>query len=126
LTAVVVEAFLWGLLAASSLLIGAVIVRVHDPHPRALGIIMGFGSGVLISAVSFELVEEAVNLSGGLDGVTFGFFAGSLVFFAGDTLIARMGYGNRKGISATPADATPLTIVLGATLDGIPESAVLG
>ena len=120
------EAFGWGLLAASSLVVGALVVRVHDPHPRTLGLVMGFGSGVLLAAVSFELVEEAVGVSGGLGGTAAGFFAGALTFFVGDTAIARLGYRDRKDIDAQPTEAAPLAIVLGAALDGIPESAVLG
>ena len=50
----------------SSLVIGAVVVRLHDLSDRTLGLVMGFGAGVLISAVSFELVEESVDVSGGL------------------------------------------------------------
>jgi hypothetical protein len=72
----VTEAFLWGLFAASSLVLGALVVWVHAPHERALGLVMGFGSGVLLSAVSFELVEEAVRTSGGLRGTAGGFFVG--------------------------------------------------
>ena len=51
----------WGLFGASSLVLGALIVTVHRPSPRLLGLVMGFGAGVLISAVSFELIEEAVE-----------------------------------------------------------------
>jgi zinc transporter, ZIP family len=126
LTIGVLEAFLWGLFAASSLVVGALVVRVHDPHPRALGLVMGFGAGVLLSAVSFELVEEAVTVSGGLEVVALGFFTGALAFFAGDILIGRIGYAHRKDIAGAPTSAGPLAIVLGAALDGIPESAVIG
>jgi hypothetical protein len=58
------EAFFWGLLGAASLLLGAVVVAVNMPARRTLGLIMGFGSGVLISAVAFELVEEAATRRG--------------------------------------------------------------
>ena len=51
------EAFFWGLLGSASLVLGAVVVAVNMPSARTLGLIMGFGSGVLISAVAFELVE---------------------------------------------------------------------
>ncbi len=123
-----IEAFLWGLLAASSLVLGALIVQVHDPNPRLLGLVMGFGAGVLISSMSFELVEEAVDVAGGLGSTSLGFFAGALVFFFGDLLIGR--FDKYKPASGTDAgsrtDASPLAIVLGAALDGIPESAALG
>lgn len=120
------EAFLWGLLAAGSLVVGAAIAAVHEPHKRALGLVMAFGAGVLLSAVSFELVEEAVEVAGGTGGVTLGFFAGTLVFLGGDVLISRMGFANRKAVSGTVQSASGLAIVLGIVLDGVPESAVVG
>jgi ZIP family zinc transporter len=121
-----VEAFLWGAFAASSLLLGAVFAMARPPHRRALGMVMGFGAGVLLSAVSFELMAKAVDASAGLQTALIGFFAGALIFAVGDALIARSGYARRKDISGSPPDATGMAIVLGALLDGIPESAVLG
>lgn len=120
------EAFFWGLLGASSLVLGVVVVAIRRPRPRTLGLVMGFGAGVLLSAVSFELVEEAVQTSGGLRGLTLGFLAGATVFTLGDVAISRFGYRDRKDIDAAPQDASGLAIVLGALLDGVPESAVLG
>jgi ZIP family zinc transporter len=122
----VIEAFLWGLLAASSLLLGAFVVTVHDPHKRALGVVMAFGAGVLLGSVFFELIDEAVDIAGGLGSTTVGFFVGAGVFTAGDYLISKSGYGNRKDIDGAPPDAGGLTIALGALLDGVPETAVLG
>jgi zinc transporter, ZIP family len=123
----VLEAFFWGLLAASSLVVGALIVQVHRPSMRVLGLVMGFGAGVLLTSVSFELVEEAVDVAGGLRATTLGISAGALVFFAGDVVIGRYGrYQARKAIKPAPTEASPLAIVLGAALDGIPESAALG
>ncbi len=121
-----IEAGLWGLFAASSLLLGAVIAEFRPPGRRALGLVMGFGSGVLLSAVSFELVEEAAQTSGQLGSTFLGLFAGAVVFTVGDVLIGRLGYAERKDIGGAPPEAGGLTIVFGAMLDGIPESAVLG
>jgi ZIP family zinc transporter len=121
-----IEAGFWGLLAASSLLVGAVIAIIRPPGRVVLGLVMGFGSGVLLSAVSFELVEEAVETAGGLRATFIGLFAGALVFTVGDVAIGHLGYANRKPIGGAAQDASGLTIVLGALLDGIPESAVLG
>jgi ZIP family zinc transporter len=122
----VIEAGLWGLLAASSLLLGAVVAVLAPPGRRLLGLVMAFGSGVLLSAISFELVEEAVDTAGGLGSTFFGLFVGAIVFTVGDMSISRLGYADRKDIGGAAPDAGGLTIVLGALLDGIPESAVLG
>lgn len=121
-----VEAFLWGAVAGASLLLGGLIALVRPPHERSLGIVMAFGSGVLLAAVSFELVAEAVETSGGLGGTALGFFAGAIVFTVGDFAIGRLGYAKRKNISGEPPEGSGLSIVLGTLLDGIPESAVLG
>jgi ZIP family zinc transporter len=114
------EAFFWGLIGGSSLVLGALIVFLHGPAKRSLGLIMGFGAGVLLSAVSFELIDEALTLSTGQGGTVLGFFSGAIVFYVGDSAIARIGKGKEgEGSSG-------LSIVLGTVLDGIPESAVLG
>ena len=118
--------FGWGFLAASSLIMGGALALWYRVGERTLGIVMAFGSGVLISAVAFELVEEAFAKAGGKGGVALGLFAGSSVFFAGDALIDRMGGSDRKHSGGLQADGSAPAIVLGIVLDGIPESIVLG
>jgi ZIP family zinc transporter len=120
----VFEAAWWGLFGGCSLIIGALIVELRAPGSRVLGAVMGFGAGVLLSAVSFELVEEAVTTAGGLRSAAGGFFAGALTFFVGDVLISRLGGGG--GLDSSRGSSSALPIVLGTVLDGIPESAVLG
>jgi ZIP family zinc transporter len=118
--------FAWGFLAASSLIIGGAVALVWGVHERVLGLVMAFGSGVLISAVAFELVEEAYNTTGEKGGVAGGLAAGCAVFFLGDWLIDRKGGADRKDSNGKQATGSPLAIVLGIVLDGIPESIVLG
>jgi ZIP family zinc transporter len=122
----VIEAFLWGLLSASSLVLGGLIVTVHRPNLLVLGLVMGFGAGVLLSAVSFELVEVAANLAHGGGGTVLGFFTGAIVFLVGDQIISKMGYRDRKDIAGSAQAASATAIVLGIVLDGIPESTVVG
>jgi ZIP family zinc transporter len=119
-------AFGWGCLAASSLVIGAVIALLFRIDTRAVGLIMGFGAGVLISAVAFDLVEEAVDKASGHGAVLVGIFAGCGVFFGGDWLIDRSGGDNRKDAAGAQESGSALAIVLGTVLDGIPESMVIG
>jgi ZIP family zinc transporter len=107
----------WSLLGASSLLIGAALAFWVPIGSRLLGMIMAFGAGVLISAVAYELVEEAVRTSTARFAIGGGFALGAIVFYVGDGYIARMAGGERHG---------GLGIVLGAVLDGIPESVVIG
>jgi ZIP family zinc transporter len=120
------EAFAWGLVAASSLLIGGVLALRVTVSRRVLGLVMAFGAGVLISAVAFELVEEAFDQSKLLRDVALGLFAGCAVFSIGDALIDRMGGAQRKSAGGEQAGGSALAIVLGIVLDGIPESAVIG
>jgi zinc transporter, ZIP family len=118
--------FAWGFLAAATLIAGGAFALRWRVGGRALGLVMAFGSGVLISAVAFELVQEAFDTSSWHGAVALGLLAGSVVFFAGDTLIDRMGGDDRKSSGGEQADGSPLAIVLGIVLDGIPESIVLG
>jgi zinc transporter, ZIP family len=122
----VLEAFLWGAFASSSLLIGAVVALRLPVSRLVLGLVLGFGAGVLLSAVAFELVEEAFATSGYLTDVASGLFAGCAVFTLGDALIDRMGGARRKRMEGAGEGGSALAIVLGTILDGIPESAVLG
>ena len=115
----------WGALAASSLIVGALIALVRPIAARPLGVIMAFGAGVLISSVAFELVEEAVAVGGQL-AMASGLAIGALVFFAGDELIDRMGAEGMGTMDGPSSPGSGLAIVLGAALDGVPESVVLG
>jgi zinc transporter, ZIP family len=119
------EAAAWGLIGASSLLIGAIIGTRFGASPLIIGLVLGFGAGTLISAVAFELTDQAFQL-GGADTVAFGLAAGALAYFAGDVAISRRGGRDRMHPSdRADADAAS-ALVLGAVLDGIPESVVIG
>jgi ZIP family zinc transporter len=120
-----IESLLWGVVAASSLLIGAVISMRWTLSKRVVGVIMAFGVGVLISAVSFELAEEAFNTAGASWSLALGLAVGALTFFIGNIIINRMGGRHRKRPEGN-ADSSPLAIVLGSVLDGVPESIVIG
>jgi zinc transporter, ZIP family len=119
-------AFGWGLLGGSSLVVGGALALHFRISRLALGLIMAFGAGVLISAVAYELVGEAFETAAGQGGVALGLFAGALTFFVGDALIDRLGGADRKSSGGQQAGGSALAIVLGIVLDGIPESAVIG
>jgi zinc transporter, ZIP family len=121
----VLEAALWGFVGGLALLLGALAGLAFDVPRRVIGLVMAFGAGVLISALSIELTAEAVR-SGGFDATAAGLAAGSLVFFLGDRALDRIGGADRKRSSGPGPDAAALGIVLGAILDGIPESAAIG
>jgi ZIP family zinc transporter len=103
----------WGALAASSLVIGALLSVARDWPERLVGLVLAFGAGALIAAVSFELAEEGVEI-GGAGAVAIGFAVGAVTYFVLDGLVERG--------RSDPASA----LALGAFLDGIPEQLVLG
>lgn len=119
------EAAWWGFVGGAALLVGAAMGIFLPVRDRVIGLVMAFGSGVLVSALSFELVEEAYAESGGL-AVVLGLLSGSLAFFVGDWFIDRRGGHRRKSPTGPQAGAGGLVLVLGALLDGIPESAAVG
>jgi ZIP family zinc transporter len=121
----VIAAFVWGAVGASALLIGALFAYSGNPSRRVIAVIMALGAGVLIGSVSFELIDDAVtNADVGLVG--FVTLIGAATFTVGNWWIDRRGGGDRKDASGAQADGSPLAIVLGSVLDGIPESFVLG
>ncbi len=159
----VLSAAFWGFVGASSLLLGAIAALAHDWSARTIGLVMAFGSGVLISSLAFDLVEEALEL-GGTTPTALGVAGGALTYYAGDRAVSRRGGRRHRPIPAaaalaeapagtdpagtapaagtTPAagagrddaggrddeagSAAAAAIVVGAVLDGIPESAAIG
>jgi ZIP family zinc transporter len=119
------EAFFWGLVGGSSLLIGAVLGLVLKQRPQVTGLVLAFGAGTLVSALTFELTRDAYRL-GGADAVTIGLAAGALVYFAGDRIVESRGAGRRMSMKGEQAAIPATALLFGAILDGIPESAVIG
>jgi ZIP family zinc transporter len=121
------SAALFGGLAATSLLLGAALGLTGRVSTRAMGLIMAFGAGALISALAFELTDEAFALGGG-DAVAIGLALGAMTYFVGDELIARSIETRRSRRRHGKPDAAqgPKALLLGAILDGIPESVVIG
>lgn len=145
------EAAWWGFVGGAALLVGAALALLLPVSRRVIGLIMAFGAGVLVSAAAFELMEEAFRSAGGW-AATSGLLAGALTYFTGDWFIDSKGGHRRKSpvhggvrtskgaASDDPQDlgssgpskaggsgaSSGLALVLGALLDGIPESAAIG
>jgi zinc transporter, ZIP family len=116
----------WGALAAASLVVGAVLGLARRWSDRLVGLVLAFGAGALISAVSFELAEEGIRIGGGR-AVMIGLAAGALTYFALDWVLDRGGGHRRGSAHSATDDADPgIGLALGAFLDGIPEQLVLG
>jgi ZIP family zinc transporter len=121
----VLTAAWWAAIAASTLVVGALLGSFLHASPRAVGLVMGFGAGALIASVSFELTEEAYAAAGGRP-VAAGLALGAVTFFVGDLVIARLGGRRRRTGEPTHDDDAALALLLGAALDGIPESLIIG
>lgn len=119
------QAGFWGLVAGFALLVGAVVGLTVPIGQRAIGLVMGFGAGVLISALAFELTEEAFRLAG-FDAVAVGLALGAVAFFLADLAVDRRGGGDRKRSGGEQESGSAKAIAAGALLDGVPESIAIG
>ncbi len=129
-----INAALVGLLAGSAILIGALLGLYLKVNNKVIAVAMAFGAGVLVSALSIDLMSEAFEKSHSAWVVGLSFLAGALVFVGGDYLIDnRGGYFRRHshGLAQVEKgqggeDSSGPAILLGTLLDGIPESFVVG
>lgn len=124
------QAGFWGLVGGSALLLGALIGYFLRIPQRLIAAIMAFGAGVLISALAFELMDEAYQ-RGGFDSTAIGFVGGAFVYTLANWYLASRGGKHRKRSgkqqpSETEHEGSGLAIAIGALLDGIPESIVVG
>lgn len=129
-----VQAGFWGLVAGSALLLGAALGYGLRVPQKVIATVMAFGAGVLISAVSFELVGEAYEQAGIIPAAV-GTLVGALAYTGGNVWLARHGARHRKRSGHHQTQAQPsetqqggsgMALALGALLDGVPESAVIG
>jgi ZIP family zinc transporter len=124
------QAGLWGLLAGGALLVGALIAWFVRVPRSVVATVMAFGAGVLISALAFDLVAEAES-TGGLTPTLIGFLGGASTYVAANVALAARGARHRKRSqdqqpSEQEQSGSGTAIAIGALLDGIPESTVLG
>ncbi len=118
---------LWGLLSGSALLIGALIGYYIKVPQKTIALIMGFGAGVLISALSFELMDEAFDKSGFLP-TSIGFITGGVIYTLANYTLSKKGAKHRKRSEQQPSEKeeSGIALAVGALLDGIPEAIAIG
>jgi ZIP family zinc transporter len=124
------EAGLWGLFAGSALVMGALVGWFLQLPQRIVASIMAFGAGVLISTLAFDLVDKAEAV-GGLVPTVLGLVSGAVAYVAANVALDRLGATHRKRSGdQQPSEAerpgSGVAIAIGAFLDGVPESVVLG
>ncbi len=120
----------WGFVSGSALLLGAAIAYFKTVPKKLIAIIMAFGSGVLISALAFELMDEAYQ-RGGFDSTAIGFVLGALIYTGANYILNQNGAKHRKRSGQQQASESEnpgsgLAIAIGALIDGIPESVAIG
>ncbi len=106
-------------------MLGALLALATDWPKQVVGLVLGFGAGALISAVSFELAEEGAR-EAGAGWVGLGLAVGALTYYGLDGEVARMGSSGRGKHRRAAGGSAGTALALGAFLDGIPEQAVLG
>jgi len=126
----VVEAILYGLAASSALVIGSVVGSRWDPPAQVTGVLLAFASGALISALAFELFEEAFHLGGAVRS-GLGLLAGAAAFVAADAWLDQRVAGHpgaeeRETASAGARGGVGWALLAAVTLDGVPENLALG
>lgn len=120
----------WGLVSGLALVIGAAVGYFIHVSQRIIAWIMGFGAGVLISTLSFELMDEAYG-KGNFVAVASGFTAGGIVYTLANYALSQRGAKHRKRSerkqpSESEVGGSGLAIAIGALMDGIPEAIAIG
>ena len=123
------QAAFWGGVAGSALLFGAGLGYEANIPRRAIAGVMAFGAGVLISALAFDLMDEAFA-GGGFDATSIGFVAGAVIYTVATLVVNRQGAKRRKRSHSQPSESenpgSGLALAIGALIDGIPESVAIG
>lgn len=125
-----VAAFGWGLFSGGALVIGALLGYFAPLSKKVVSSVMSFGAGVLISALCFELLEEAFH-AGGFFYSSIGLLAGGVIYSSANYLVKKRGAKHRKRSGhqqskESEEDGSGTALAIGALLDGIPESIVIG
>src|SRR6478736_2024779 len=115
------EAFFWGLFGSAFLLLGAWLAYRFNLSRRLTAVVMALGSGLLIGSVVYELIDEALKTES-VGRVGLFMLVGAATFAFGDWLINRSGGAQRKDPTGKQGSGSPMAIVMGSVLDGIPES----
>ena len=137
------KAILFGVIASSALVLGALAGGRLQLPKRVLAAMLAFAAGALITALTFEMFEDSYQ-KGGIWRAALGLAVGAVVFTVVSQRLDRMAEGHRKDdhgsekldLDAAAQDAAPspasvsgaagLALLAAATLDGVPENLVLG
>jgi len=145
------ESLIWGFIASIPLVIGCIVALFVSLPKGVIAAIMAFGSGVLVAALTFSLVEEAFSLSQSIPPVVIGFILGGVSYSVANRILDKKssGHGNSPANSNTRGtrsnsspvrnrkrshgdnagggkSASGLSLLVGSVMDNIPENMALG
>jgi ZIP family zinc transporter len=119
------SAAMWGGIAGSSLVLGALLGIYKDIPNKVAAFVMAFGTGVLIGAATFELLSDATK-DGGILYPSIGFLVGATLFILAELFISKKGGQERKRSKENPTSHSGMAIFIGSVIDAIPESVIIG
>jgi zinc transporter, ZIP family len=150
----VFESLLWGFIASIPLVIGCTVALFVSLRKSIIGAIMAFGSGVLVAALTFSLVEEAFSLSQSIPPVVIGFILGGVSYSVSNHILDKKSKSGSDAVSSSDTtnnnitsnkncavrkrkrshgdnagggkSASGLSLLVGSVMDNIPENMALG
>jgi ZIP family zinc transporter len=132
-TNTIFQSLLWGFIASIPLLLGSIVALFASIPKSIIATIMAFGSGVLIAALSFSLIEEAFSKSQSIPPVIIGFIVGGLSYTIANYILSKKSSGDSRRrkrshgeMAGGGKDASGLSLLIGSIMDNIPENMVLG
>ena len=99
-------AALYGLLASSSFVVGVLLGLTTKPPQRVLAVVIAFGAGVLVSALTFDLMGEAFERETGAYAIG-GFLVGAVIYVLADAGLERLAARSPKRTGRDPQDVVP-------------------
>ena len=122
------DAIFWAFTVTISTVIAAYFGAVYKPRAKIIAGMLSFTAGVLIALVSYDLIGAALD-TGGLSPTFWGMGIGLLTYFIANRLFANAGDKNGHSFengSSSNSLVAAKALVIGALIDGIPESASIG
>ena len=127
------ESLLWGFIASIPLLLGSIVASFVSLPKSVIATIMAFGSGVLVAALAFSLIEEAFSMSQSVPPVIIGFGLGGLSYTIANYILDKRSKGQVRRRKRSHGDnsgggkeASGLSLLVGSVMDNIPENMALG